>query len=176
MIATAAGYLLGGVVLVFLLSALTGAPYVPTRRREAREAFTVLRPLTADDVVLDIGSGDGAVLREIAETKARAVGYEINPVLVGISWWRLRHYRKTIRVSLRNFWSAPFPDDTTVVYAFGDSRDIAKMYNKVEKEASRLGRSIDLVSFGFAVPGRKSVATHRAYFLYTVATLHRRKP
>lgn len=154
--------------MLFLLTALTGAPYVPSKRQETREAFTTLRPLTAEDTVLDIGSGDGAVLREVAKTSARAVGYEINPILVGISWLRLRHYRKTVRVKLRNFWWAPFPEETTVVYVFGDSRDIKKIYRKVEKEARRLDKRIDLVSFGFAVPDQKAVATHRAYFLYRV--------
>lgn len=160
------------VVAVFLLTALTGAPYVPTRQREAREAFMSLRPLTSQDVVLDIGSGDGVVLGVVAHMKAQAIGYEINPFLVAISRWRLRRYRELAQVKLRNFWHAPFPDTTTVVYTFGDSRDISKMHRKVQQEATRLDRSIDLVSYGFEVPGEQAVRTHRAHFLYTLTPLH----
>lgn len=164
--------LVGTVVAVFLLTALIGAPYVPTRRRESREAFTKLRPLSSSDVVLDIGSGDGAVLAEACAQDARAVGYEINPVLVVLSRWRLRRYKEKCRIVVRDFWRAPFPDDTTVVYTFGDSRDICKMYAKVVAEASRLGRPLDFVSYAFEVPGQTPVKTHRAHHLYKVPALH----
>lgn len=176
MILSMLGLLAASVVGVFLLTALIGAPYVPTRRREAREAFTVLRPLTAGDVVLDIGSGDGAVLGVVARAGATAVGYEINPFLVAISRWRLRRHRETVTVRLRNFWATSFPDATTVVYTFGDSRDIAKMYQKVQREATRLEKPIDLISYAFQVPGQQSQRVHRAYFLYAVPPLHQAKP
>lgn len=166
------GVLTMAVAAVFLLTALIGAPYVPTRQREAREAFTQLRPLAPEDVVLDIGSGDGVVLGVVAQAGSQAIGYEINPFLVAISRWRLRKHREFARVRLRNFWRAPFPDATTVVYTFGDSRDIAKMHKKVQREATRLNRTIDLVSYGFEVPGEPAVRTHRAHFLYTLTPLH----
>lgn len=176
MILSVLGSVALGVVAVFLVTALTGAPYVPTRRHEVEEAFTVLRPLNADDVVVDIGSGDGVVLAAVARRGAKAIGYEINPLLVGMSQWRLRKYRDTASVRLRNFWLTPFPTHTSVVYTFGDSRDIAKMYTKVQREATRLNRSIDLISYAFEVPGVQATRTHRAYFLYTVAALHQGKP
>lgn len=163
---------LGVVVAVFLLTALIGAPYVPTKRREAHGAFTQLRPLTANDVVLDIGSGDGAVLAEVCARGARAVGYEINPLLVLLTHWRLRRYGAACRVVVRDFWRTPFPDDTTVVYTFGDSRDIRKMYDKVASEAARLGRTLDFVSYAFEVPGKKPHTTYRAHHLYKVSALH----
>ena len=162
----------GVVVAVFLLTALIGAPYVPTKRRESREAFTALRPLSSDDVVLDIGSGDGAVLAEVCAQGARAVGYEINPILVLLTRWRLREHRDKVEVEVRDFWRTPFPDNTTVVYTFGDSRDIRKMYGKVAQEATRLDRTLDFVSYAFEVPGEKPLKTHRAHHLYKVSPLH----
>lgn len=166
-------WLVVGVIgAMFLLTALTGAPYVPTRRKESREVFTKLRPLTQSDVVLDIGSGDGAVLVEACAHHAKAVGYEINPVLVLLSRWRIKKYGTRCQVVMRDFWRTPFPDDTTVVYTFGDSRDIRKMHAKVVKEATRLGRTLDFVSYGFEVPGEKAAKTHRAHHLYKVSALH----
>lgn len=162
----------GFVVVVFLATALTGAPYVPTHRREIESACDRLRPVTPNDVVLDIGSGDGVVLRVVASRGARAVGYEINFFLVWYSRWRLRRYGEQVRIELKNLWSAHFPSDVTVVYTFGETRDIVRMYKKVQAEALRLGRPIDLVSYGFAVPGVKPHKTHRAHFLYRVAALH----
>lgn len=161
-----------GVVVVFLLMALTGAPYVPTQRKELQEAFDELRPLGAHDVVLDIGSGDGVVLGAVASRGARAIGYELNFFLVWISRLRLRSYGDKVVILFKNLWSAQFPDDVTLVYTFGESRDIAKMYRKVEQEATRLGRPLELLSYGFAVPNVKCTRQHRAHFLYQVAPLH----
>lgn len=165
--------IIGVVVALFLATAFTGAPYVPSQRREVREVFSKLRPLRSTDVVVDIGSGDGVVLQEICERGAHAVGYEINPVLVLLTRWRLRRHAASCRVLLKNFWTTPFPDDTTVVYTFGDSRDIRKMYEKVMRETTRLGKSIDFISYGFEVPNIQPTKTHRAHHLYTISALHR---
>lgn len=172
-------FLLGLVVftlVVFLLTAFTGAPYVPSQRKEIQQAFDELRPLGPDDVLLDIGSGDGVVLGEVASRGARAVGYELNFYLVWISRWRLRKYSDTVQVLFKNLWSAPFPDDVTLVYTFGESRDIAKMYRKVEQEATRLGRPLELISYGFTVPNVACTRQHRAHFLYQVVPLHLKEP
>lgn len=161
---------------VFLLTALIGAPYVPTQRKEIQQAFDELRPLNNTDVLLDIGSGDGIVLGEVASRGARAIGYELNFYLVWISRWRLRKYGNKVQVLLKNLWSAPFPDDVTLVYTFGESRDIAKMYHKTQQEATRLGRPLELLSYGFAVPNVECTQQHRAHFLYQVAPLHLKEP
>ncbi len=172
MILALVGGCLGVVVIIFLLTALTGAPYVPTHAKELRHLFTTMRPLRTTDVVLDIGSGDGIVLREVARRGATAVGYEINIFLVWYARFRLRKHKKAARVELKNLWTAQFPDDVTLVYTFGESRDIQKMYQKVQKEASRLGRPLELLSYGFAVPGKTPTRQHRAHFLYQVSPLH----
>ena len=51
-------------VLIFLLTALFGAPYVPTQKKQIESAFTKLRPFKKNDVLVDLGSGDGVVLDE----------------------------------------------------------------------------------------------------------------
>ena len=160
---------------VFVISAFTGAPYVPSMRRELKELFDELRPITERDLLVDIGSGDGAVLLEVASRGARSLGYEINPYLVLVSRFRLRAYRKQATVRMANYWRVAIPDDTTVVYVFGDSRDIVKMYEKIEQEATRIGRTIDFVSYGFKVPGRQLSRKHRAHFLYHITPLHKRQ-
>lgn len=170
-----AGGIVCGIVVVFLLTGLTGAPYVPSHRKEVRRAFAKLRPVSSNDMVLDIGSGDGVVLIEAARQGARAVGYEINPFLVAISRWRVRRYSQKVSVRLADFWLTRFPEDVTVVYTFGESRDIAKMYAKVQKEAATLGRSIDFVSYGFRIPDIEPRATLGAHILYEVTPLQASK-
>ena len=153
---------------LFLAVSLTGAPYVPSHRRSVAEAFTELRPLTSGDTLVDIGSGDGIVCLVAAQQGARVYGYEINPLLVLIARLRLRRYRTQATVLCRNLWQVDFPAGTSVVYTFGTSHHIGRMYAKVQQQAARLGHPIDLVSYGFAVPGVPPAARHGAHVLYHV--------
>lgn len=157
--------ILAGVILVFGFVVFWGAPYVPSKSREAHHALTKLRPLTSDDLLVDIGSGDGIILRIAAAQGARAVGYELNPVLVLISKFLCRQY-PGVQTRTANFYLVTLPADTTVVYTFGDSRDITKMAKYVQTQATKLGHSIDFVSFAFTVPGLKPVKQSPTHHLY----------
>lgn len=158
---------------IFLLTALVGAPYVPTHAGQARRAFRELRPVTREDTVLDIGSGDGVVLSEALYAGAgKVIGYEINPLLVLVARLRLARARRTAVVKLADFWRTPFPEDVTVVYTFGETRDIARMYVRAKTEAERLGRSIDFVSYAFTVPGQTHQKQEGAHYLYCITPLH----
>ncbi len=158
-------FIVAAVLLLFGVTAFTGAPYVPSRRAELRQAFTKLYRLSDRDTLVDIGAGDGVVLRIAKEYGAHGIGYEINPLLVLVA----KALGSDVR--LANLWGARFPDSTTVVYTFGDSRDIAKMYKKVEHEATRLGHELAFITFGFPVPGQYHSAKHRAFYLYHVKPL-----
>lgn len=162
-----------GAVCFFGFMAFTGAPYVPSKPRDVRRAFTELYPITARDVLVDIGAGDGLVLRIASKLGARAVGFEINPVIAALAML-LSLGDERVAVYCRNFWRTELPYDTTVVYTFGDSRDITKMYHKVEQAATRLSRKLAFVSYGFDVPGKKPSKTVGAHHLYWVKPLHSR--
>ena len=95
-------YIITGLIVFAGFTAFTGAPYVPSKPREVKRAFTKLYKLSAKDVMVDIGSGDGLVLRAARRQGARAVGYEINPVLVLIAKWMSRH-DAGVEVRLANF-------------------------------------------------------------------------
>lgn len=158
-------WVLFSIVLVFGFVVFRGAPYVPSRKRQLAEAFDVLYPLDSTDVLVDIGSGDGIVLREAARRQARAVGYELNPVLVLLSRFLARK-QPLITVHLADFWFVHLPLETTVVYVFGESRDIKKMAQKVADEATRLNKKLAFISFGFAVPSQAPIKKVGAYYLY----------
>ena len=76
-----------------------------------------------------------------------------------------------VRVHLANFWQTTIPQETTVVYTFGDARDIARMYSKVQAEATRIGRTLQFITYGFDVPGIAPAKAVGAHYLYTVAPL-----
>ncbi len=159
-----------GIIFAVGFVAFTGAPYVPSKRRDVRRALTELYPLSDKDVLIDIGSGDGIVLREASRLGAKAIGYEIHPVLVAISRLLSRNDER-VTTKLANFWSVDLPRATTVVYTFGEGRDITKMYQKVQSEAERLGHSIAFITYGFDVPGIKPQLSVGAHHLYTIEPL-----
>lgn len=153
-------------VVIFGFVVFFGAPYVPSKRRELERALDELYPIGKDDVLVDVGSGDGVVLREAAKHGAKAIGYELNPIFVVLSWWLSRKF-KGIRVRLGNMWYVKFPDDTTIVYAFAVSRDSAKLAQKMQTEAARLGRPLLLLTYGLpTLAGREPERRLGAHALY----------
>lgn len=161
------------VVLAFGAIVLRGAPYVPTKRKLLERAFDKLYPLTKDDVLVDIGSGDGIVLRAAADRGARAIGYELNPILVVIS--RLLSRDPRISIRLADFWHVALPPETTIVYTFGESRDIKRMFEKAAQAALVHKKELYFMSFGFPVPGEKEEKYDGSFYLYRIKPLQRRR-
>jgi SAM-dependent methyltransferase len=87
-----------------LLAALVWSPqtpdihFVPTPS-DVIDAMLTLAHVTADDVVYDLGSGDGRIVIAAAEKYgARGVGVEIDPQLVKAANGRARKHRVADRV------------------------------------------------------------------------------
>lgn len=144
-----------------------GAPYVPSKRRELERALDELYPVGGADILVDVGSGDGVVLREAAKRGVRrAVGYELNPIFVAVGSLLSRKY-KNIQVHLGNMWQVKFPDDTTIVYAFAVARDSKKLIRKMQLEAKRLGRPLMLMTYGLpTLDGQEPERRLGAHALY----------
>lgn len=140
----------------FLLIVFRGAPYVPTHERDLEKLFSLYK-FRKDDVLVDLGSGDGRVLAAAARRGIRSVGYELNPFLYWYSKVKLRADRR-IDVRLEDFWTSKLPDDTAVVFVFLAGPFMAKLDRKLTKEAARLGHDILLVSYGMKVPARDAEA------------------
>ena len=158
-------------VLTFGIIVFRGAPYVPSKHRDIKKALKELYPLSSKDVLVDVGSGDGIVLRIASKYGAKAVGYELNPILILISKFLSRNDSRA-RVKLADFWITTLPDDVTIVYAFLVTRDVKKMINKLTKEATRLNRPIHCLSYGNKFIGMVPERSLEAYYLYTFYPLH----
>lgn len=166
-------YIIGGLAVLIGISAFFGAPYVPSLRKDVRRMFDELVPVSKGDVVLDIGSGDGVVLREASKRGAKAVGFEIHPLFVLISKIASLGDRR-VDVRWTNGWTTPFPNEVTLIYMFGVGRDGSKLVNVVQREANRLGRPLTLVCYGNALPEKTPHQAFEAYYLYTFEPLHLR--
>jgi SAM-dependent methyltransferase len=167
-------WILYAITVLFGFVVFFGAPYVPSQRRDLERAFSELYTLGSRDKLVDIGSGDGKVLRIAAEHGASAVGFEINPALVVVSRFLSRKI-PGVRTELANIWHVQFPVDTTVVYLFGVSRDAVRMQNKLQAEATRLGKTLKVICYGTMLEQPKPVKGVGAHYLYEFNPLQQRK-
>lgn len=157
--------ILSVIILIFGFVVFFGAPYVPSHHSETKRAFEELYKLSSKDTLVDIGSGDGIILRLAANKGAKAVGYELNPVLVLIARF-LSRKQTGVSVSTANFWHKQLPDDTTIVYAFSVTRDGKRVVKKLQEETNRMGRPLFVMTYGSRLPGMKASKQRRAHFLY----------
>lgn len=144
----------GLVVACFLLVVFRGAPYVPTHKLWIAE---VVKLAPKHGTFVDLGSGDGAVLVAAARSGRRVFGIELNPILVLISWLRLRRFSGRASVQLGDFWTRRLPDDTSVVFVFLAGPFMTKLHTHLEHEATRLGRAVQCISYGFTIKGAKVI-------------------
>jgi hypothetical protein len=144
---------------------LFGAPYVPSHRREVRRSFERLYPLNSKDVLVDLGSGDGVVLAEAVRRGARAYGYELNPLLVWLSRFRLG---KRATVTLGNMWKVQLPAETTLVYIFMVTRDSPKAVRYFKAEVTRLNKPLTVMTYGEGLRDLTAKASLRGHTLYEI--------
>lgn len=95
---------------------LIGAPWAPTRMSAVRKAFDDIG-ISDKDIVVDLGAGDGSIVREAAGRNARAIGYELSPIMWAVAWIRAFRFKKS-RILYGNFFKKALPKDTTLVFLF----------------------------------------------------------
>lgn len=156
-------WLLLGAMLVFVFSfvVLFGAPFLPTLNKRVDDAFELL-DLKPGDTLLELGSGDGRVLKRAAKKGIRGIGYELNPLLVWysqISCWR---YRKLVTFKCRNYWQVTLPP-ADAVFVFLLDKYMPKLDKKITAD---IKPPFKLVSHAFKIPGKKISKQKNGLFLY----------
>jgi SAM-dependent methyltransferase len=152
-----------GVTLIFIFGfvILFGAPYLPTLKNQINSAFELL-DLKAGQVLLELGSGDGRILYEAGKRGFKAVGYEINPLLVLYSKIKTWKYRDNVKIVWGNYWNKKWPQ-ADGIFVFLLDRYMLKLNNKIIQEYKD---PINLVSFTFKIPNKKTTDSKQGLFLY----------
>lgn len=158
-------FILGLLFVCFGGVVFRGAPYVPTHRRAIQKIFKAL-PLKPGDLIVDVGSGDGTVLKMAARQGFRAVGYEINPILCLVAYLRCWSVRDRVTIYWRDFWLTPLPKDTSLVYVFLATPFMKKFANHIGHQATR--RRFWVASNGFEVPGWVVKEVTGGVYLYSL--------
>lgn len=109
-------------LLFFLLSMIwpPDSPWSPWWRTNGKvaKAMVKLAKITKDDVIYDLGCGDGTLLITAATLKgAKGIGVEIDPSRVMIARLRILFHRlsKKVTIKRKNLFTEPVAEATVVV-------------------------------------------------------------
>jgi hypothetical protein len=133
------------VLLWILVPALYGLPPVPTRPERIRKALK-LAGLQPDELLYDLGAGDGRVLLIAArEFAARAVGIEVGPIQCALIWLRLAASGQAGRAQVRwkNFYQADL-HDADVVFVYATSKEVMKLAPHLERQLKAGARLVSI--------------------------------
>lgn len=134
----------------FIVTAFTGAPWVPTGKRTVRSMLEVAN-VGAGDVVFDLGSGDGRIIFEAARRGAKAIGVDINPFW--ILWCRMMSFFYGLQDSVKflhgNFFDHDISKASVVtMYLLQETNE--RIQNKLVSELEIGARVVSCV---FTFPG-----------------------
>jgi SAM-dependent methyltransferase len=149
------------IVLLFGFVLLVGPPYLPTLSKQVSTALDLLE-LEQGQILLELGSGDGRVLKAAARRGIKGVGIELNPLLVLISKLRLFKYRKKVKIIWGNYWTTPWPT-SDAIFTFMLDRYMKKLNTRLLNNPNK---PIKLASFAFQIPDKKPIKQKNGVFLY----------
>jgi hypothetical protein len=147
----APGWFLAAFVLLLLVFGRTDRSRVPLYLTNRPTAAALLKLLPATPCrVIDLGCGDGGLLRHLARARAdcRFIGIEHAPLTWLVA--RLRNLRlDNVQVRRGDFWSEPLGGHD-LVYAFLSPAPMPRLWAKA---CAEMAPDALLVSNSFAVPG-----------------------
>jgi hypothetical protein len=149
------------VAVTFAIGGLLGAPYVPIRRRDSGQLLD-LAGLKPGQTLVDLGSGDGQLLRLAAARGIRGIGYEINPIMVLVSRLVCWRYRRLVKIHLADLWRSQLPP-ADAVYVFLMPRFMERLDQKLTAE---IKQPTWVISYVFEIPGRQPVRRGAGSLIY----------
>lgn len=133
------------ILLWILIPALYGLPPVPTKPERIHKALK-LANLHANEVLYDLGAGDGRVLLIAArDFGATAVGIEVGPVQCALIWLRAlaSGLGNKVKVKWANFYKADL-SDADVVFVYATSKEVLKLAPHLERQMKRGARLVSI--------------------------------
>lgn len=149
------------ILLGFLVSSVSGAPWVPARKVDVEKILDDVG-LKKGEQYVELGCGDGRLVRAAAGRGAIAVGYELNPLLWFIAWISTLN-QKNAHVKFGNFWNVNV-SRADVVMAFLVPRTMPRLGIKANKEMKKSSR---LVSYIFPIPHKTYTQKYKSWYVYT---------
>lgn len=162
-------YLIIAAIILFILSFFYifpwffGAPYEGTSMKKVKRIIRLAR-IKKGEKAVDLGSGDGRIVIEMAKKGAEAHGYEVNPILVWISRRKIKNLGLQDRAFIhwKSFWKANLKK-YDVITLFQFYTIMKKLEEKLQKEIKKKAR---VVSYYWKFPDWKIIKRDKNIFLY----------
>lgn len=148
------------VAIFFAVTAVSGAPWVPIRKFDIDQVIADSK-LKSGDKFIELGCGDGRMVKAAAKNGARAIGYELNLVLWLIGWLRCLG-TKNAKIRFGDLWGVDL-SAADVVMVFLVPRTMPKLGLMAQSQMKRGSR---LVSYIFEIPGKKPDYHSKSWFIY----------
>jgi precorrin-6B methylase 2 len=124
-----------------VISLFIQVPFVPSKMRVVHKMIEVA-DLKKNEVVYDLGCGDGRLLLEAAKAKqVQAKGYEAAPIPYLLAQLNKIVHGAKISLYMRNFFSADLKD-ADVIFCYLGVETMSKLYKKLKKECKKGTRII----------------------------------
>ena len=140
--------------LMMVSSLFLRAPYVPTPHKVARK-MVKMADLQGDEVVYDLGAGDGRLLIDAKRLHPRitARGFELSPPVYYIAKFRIWKSGLDVSMQMKNFFPQDVSDaDCIFLYLMpGAMKTLAKKF------AEELKPGTKIISHAFIFPDRKPI-------------------
>lgn len=149
-----------------------GAPWAPTRMASVKKAFDDIE-IGKKDLVIDLGAGNGAIIKEAAKRGAKGMGYELSPIMWIVAVMNTLSLKGT-RIIYGNFFKKPLPKESTLVFLFLMPKHMNEVGEYLSKQPLR-GRTL-VLSYAFPFTEVKSMNVYREkncapLYLYEMSTL-----
>jgi len=140
-----------------------GALFLPSHKKKINTMIE-LAQIKEGTRIIDLGSGDGAVVLESACKGAHAVGVEFNPFLVCYSRWRVRHkgFTNHIRIIQGDLMEYSL-NNVDIVFLYLLPKTLLSINEKLRLE---LPQGAHVVSNTFPLPGWSPIEERNGVFLY----------
>ncbi len=159
-------------IIPTIIALVHGAPFVPTPivRVQKMLALAKIKP---GDKVYDIGCGDGRIVYLAAkEYGAKAVGFELSPVVYMLARIRKILWRSKAKIYFRDSRRKNL-SDANVIFCYLMPDTLAKLQSKFEQE---LKPGTRIVSYAFPigtltpshVEPKDPAANHATIYVYTI--------
>lgn len=155
-----------GIVFVYfwytLYAMFKAAPFVPMSNKNVQGLLALAR-LRPEDVLMDLGSGDGRILGWASPSVAQAIGIEINPILYWWSRFKWRH-RANVKIIREDLWKTDLSrvDVLTLYFIPPKMSQLAQKIKKEMKPGSRV------MSYAFKFPDWQYAEKDGKMHLYLV--------
>lgn len=119
---------------LILYALIFGAPYAPVADNRIETMVKLLKPKRGDKFV-DLGSGDGRIVIAFAKLRVESHGFEINPILVAISRFRIRRLglQNKAFIHFKDFWMEDL-SKFNLVGLYGIAHMMGRLEKKLVKE------------------------------------------